>query len=146
MENYDIIEKRVRKYTRINKLFEKGDVILVKDDVSLYFVKRIIKELPVKIVNKGKADKIIESWTADDEINNFFREILGVGSEQDKKLVKMFLWITDDELEKYCEINRIRFKRKEKDKAIQKLVDDITAKHPDSKHKIVKSLERLHKL
>jgi hypothetical protein len=140
------IEKRIRKYTRINKLFKKGDRILVKDDVSEHFVRKIINELPVKIVKKGKADKIAESWTADDEINDFFMGVLGEGRKRDKRLVKMLLWVTDDELEKYCRINAIKFKRKEKDKAIQGLVDDITAKHPDPKHKIVKMIERMHDL
>jgi hypothetical protein len=140
------IEKRIRKYTRINEFFKKGDVILVKDDVSEHFVRKIISELAVKIVKKGKADKIIESWTADDEINRFFMGILGKAEKLDEKLVKMFLWITDDELEKYCRINGVKFKRREKDKAVQKLVDDITAKHTDSKHKIVKSLEKLNRL
>jgi hypothetical protein len=139
-----IIEKRVRKYTRLNKLFKKEDVILVKDAVSEHFVKKIIKDLPVKIVDKGKADKTVELWTADDEINAFFKGILS--ESQDKRRAKIFLWITDDELEKYCKILSIDFSRREKDKAIQKLIDDIAAKHPDSKHKAIKSLGRLYSL
>jgi hypothetical protein len=138
-----IIEKRVRKYTRVNKLFRKGDRILAKDDVSGYFVRKIIKELPVKIVNDG-ADKVAQIWTADDEINWFFMDILGKAEKQDAKLVKMFLWVTDEELEKYCRSNGIMFKRRDKDKAIQKFIDDISLKHTDSKHKIIRNLEKLY--
>lgn len=139
-----IIEKRIRKYVRLNKLFKKNDIILVKDDVSEYFVKKIVRDLPVKIVKKGKADKIVGLWTADDEINNFFMKIFR--EKKEKKFIKMFLWVIDDELERYCKINKIRFIRNKKDKSVQKFVDEISRKFPDSKHKIIKSLGRLDSL
>ena len=138
-----IIEKRIRKNARLNKLFRKSDKILVKDDISEHFVKKITKDMPVSIVKSGKADKIVESWTADDEINNFFMNILGYGEKQDKNKVKIFLGVTDDELEEYCRLNGISFRRREKDKEIKKLIDSVTVKHPDSRHKAIKSIERL---
>lgn len=141
-----IIEKRIRKYTRLNKLFRKGDKILVKDNVSEYFVKRIIKDLPVKIVKKGSCNKVVGVWTADDEINDFFMKMIGKRGRLDKRFVKIFLGVTDDELEKYCKINGVKFKKRSKDKAVQSFVDKISYKHPDSKHKIIKSLERLYRL
>lgn len=141
-----MIEKRIRKYARLNKIFKKNDVILVKDDVSLHFIKRIIKNLPVKIVRKGKCNKIACMWTADDEINDFFTRMISKKYKSDKKNVKMFLLVTDDELEKYCRINGIQLARNKKDKAVMDLVDKISLKHPDSKHKLIKSFGRLQGL
>ena len=146
MENYDIIEKRIRKDVRMSGIFKKINSILVKDDVSEHFVRRIIQDKPVKIVRKGSADKIVGVWTADDEINDFFMKIVGKGKKLENGFVKMFLSVTDEELEKYCKINNIEFTRQDKDKAAQKFVDDVSLKHTDSKHKIIKSLQRLYTL
>lgn len=140
-----VIEKRIRKFVRLNEIFKKNDVILVKDDVSLYFIKRIIRDLPVKIVKSGKADKIIGVWTADDEINNFFLGVIGKRKELSGKFVKMFVSVTDDELEKYCK-GKVKFVRNKKDPSVQGFVDEISLKFPDSKHKLIKSLERLRSL
>ncbi|MBW2992670.1 hypothetical protein KY345_05630 [Candidatus Woesearchaeota archaeon] len=142
-EHGTVIEKRIRKYVRLNKLFRKNDVIKVKDDISSYFVRKIIKNLPAKIVKQGKCDKVVSVWTADDEINGFFMNILGK-KVKDEKNVKMFLWVTDEELEKYCKINKIKFKRNKKDKSVIRFVDEISLKFPDSKHKLIKSLGRLY--
>ena len=46
------IEKRIRKYARINKIFKKNDRILVTDNLDHYLVKSMIKDLPVKIFLK----------------------------------------------------------------------------------------------
>lgn len=141
-----VIEKRIRKHIRINKLFKKNDVILVKDYVSEYFLKKIIGNLPLKIVKKGKADKIVGVWTADDEINSFFMGIIGGKVKSDKRFIKMFVPVTDDEMEKYCKICRIDFCKRKKDKPVELFINNINKKYPDSKHKIIKSLQRLQVL
>jgi|GEM_PF-1556428 len=138
-----ILEKRIRKHVRLNKLLKKWDKILVKDAVSEHFVRKIVGDMPVRIVKKGKARKIVGIWTADDEIDAFFKSIVGKKDKTDKRFIKIFTSVTDDELEEYCKTNNINFARRKKDKAIQELVESITKKHPDSKHKIIKSLERL---
>src|SRR3989344_5701744 len=66
-----IIEKRIRKYIRINKLIKKNDKLLIKDPLSLYFIKKIIKS-PIKIINKkGKNAKEVIPWSLDDECSLF---------------------------------------------------------------------------
>ena len=47
-----MIEKRVRKYVRKNKIFRKNDRLLVIDDLSFFLVKSIIKGMPSRIFMK----------------------------------------------------------------------------------------------
>src|SRR3989344_953804 len=49
----EMIEKRIRKYVRMNKIFRKGDNILIIDELSFFLVKSIIKELPADIFLKN---------------------------------------------------------------------------------------------
>ena len=83
-----IIEKRVRKEIRINKLISKNDTILIIDDGSYKFkisqklLKNIVQDMPVTIEIKktkyilgdnfdSKWNKIIIPWNLDDE-NEYF--------------------------------------------------------------------------
>ena len=136
------IEKRIRKQIRLGKMFKKDDRVLVKDEVSEHF----LKDMHLKLARKGSYDKMVSVWTADDEINSFFMKIIGKKEKTEKKPAKIFTCVTDDELEEYCRLNKIRFKKNKKDKAAQEFLEGISAKHPDSKHKIIKSLLRLHDL
>lgn len=108
-----VVEKRVRKYVRINKLIAKDDRLLVIGDVCGYFVARIIKDLPVKIVKakfdgelvevfddeksnksgnnkikgmikKNKVDKVIIPWTLDHECLLFMTKLFDKGFGRDK--------------------------------------------------------------
>ena len=45
-----IIEKRIRKHIRMNNLLEKNNIIYVIDDLTHFFIKRIIT-MPIKIIN-----------------------------------------------------------------------------------------------
>ena len=92
-----LIEKRIRKYTRLNKIFRPKDRILVKGQLSKYFVESITKGLPIKIVHK-KSNKFVVDWTADDEANLFLENLfLGEKIRQDKKQIKLLKVITDKE-------------------------------------------------
>jgi len=136
------IYRRIRKQIRQTGKFKKDEKVLAEDEISEHF----LKNMHVEIVKNGEYDKKVKTWTADDEINSFFMNMISGKADEDKKLVKIFTCVTDEELEKYCKLNKIMFKRREKDQAVQKFVDDISLKHTDSKHKIIKSLERLHHL
>src|SRR3972149_11316153 len=75
-----LIEKRVRKDVRINRIFRKNDKLLVVGDLCCYLVKSIIRNLPVKItktdrIKKLREYKTVAPSTLDDEINHFLESI-----------------------------------------------------------------------
>src|SRR3989344_4178709 len=90
-----IIERRIRKYIRINKLIKKNDRLIIKDPICLYFIKKIIKS-PVKIVKKNGKEVI--PWTLDDECNsflyNFFKPNFKI---KENNKIKLLRTVTEQE-------------------------------------------------
>ena len=76
-----IVEKRLRKYTRINRLFKKDDNVIAVGDLPIYFMKQLSKDLPLNIkiaktIPKPKKGwKIVIPWTLDDENNQFLENL-----------------------------------------------------------------------
>ncbi len=141
-----LIEKRIRKYTRLNKIFRPNDRVLVIGDLSKYFVKSITKGLPIKIFSRKnkKANKIVVIWTADDEANLFLEELfLGKKIKQDKKQVKLLRVITDKEAKLFAKIKKLKFKENKKNKDIQRFIDELEKKDPGAKFRLVKNQELL---
>jgi len=144
-----LIEKRIRKYTRLNKIFKPEDKILIKGDLSKYFVESITKDLPVKIFsNKNKkSNKIAIDWTADDEANLFLEELfLGKKAKVEKRYIRLLRVITDKEAELFSKIKKLKFKRNKKNKDIQKLIDDMEKKDPGAKYRLLKNFDMLNRL
>jgi hypothetical protein len=162
-----IIEKRVRKHVRINKLFKKKDRILVIDDLSYYFVKKTIKNLPVKILKnkfdinktinynknkliydyilKNKINKIIIPWTIDDEINLYLEKILFRKEKtlQKQKIIKLFVNITDNEIELFSKFKKIEFKMNKKNKLIKEMIDNLEKKYSGIRFNCLKFIEKM---
>jgi len=97
-----IIEKRIRKHVRINKIFSKNDRIYVKGPLCRYLVKSIIKDLPVKYTNKNP-NKIVLPYTADDACVDFLKSVFSNKSiktkgRRDIKLAKANLWLSKGEI------------------------------------------------
>jgi Glu-tRNA(Gln) amidotransferase subunit E-like FAD-binding protein len=139
-----LIEKRVRRYTRMNKIFKKNDKILVTDDLDEYFVKSITKKLPVKIYKKQVKNvrlMIIKLWTADDEINLFLKQMFYGKKIKEEKFVKLLKVITNEEAAKFAKIKGLKFKPNKQDKLVKDFIDEMTSKYPDTKHKLIKSIE-----
>ncbi len=144
-----IIEKRIRKHARMNRLFKKNDKILVKGELNKYLVPKIIKDLPCKIYYKQAKgiDKIVIQWTLDDEINLFLKELLtGKKAKQNPKHIKLLKVITDKEAARFAKIKKLKFKPNKKDKAVQHLINKMTEHYPDTKYKLFKSIELLRGL
>ena len=141
------IEKRVRKNLRLNKTFKKGDIIGVDDDLSYYFVNSAVSGLPVKVFRKkvNGATKTIKQWTADDEINHFFKQMFYGKQIKMKKFISVLRVITDDEALKFAEIKGIKFKPNKKDKKVYDFVEAMQKKYPDTKSKLTKSIETINK-
>jgi isochorismate hydrolase len=149
-----LIEKRIRKYTRINKLFRPKDKILVIGDLNKYFVESIAKNLPMKLffrakedkglIKKNKINKIIIQWTADDEDNLFLESLfLGKKIKTDKKHISLLKVVTDNESKLFAKIKKLKFKENKKNNDIQKLMDDLERKDPGAKFRLLKNQELL---
>lgn len=152
-----MIEKRIRKNTRINKTFRKNDKILVMDELNEYLIKRIIKDLPVIIykrksidnefIKKNKINKIATNTTMDDEATQLLKEFTtGKKTKQNKKIIKLLAVTSDKELERYAKIHEIRFKPNKKDKRYNKTIEQMTQKYTDTKEKLYQSKKTLEKI
>ncbi len=141
----ELIEKRIRKHTRINKLFSKGDRIKVNDEMSRYFAESISRDIPIMIVDKGGNKETIK-WTLDDEINRFLKKLMMDKKEKEVRGIKLLKVITDKEAEKFAELRGIEFKANKKDKEAMEIVDNLTEKHPDVRFNLFKNVEMLNRL
>jgi hypothetical protein len=139
-----VIEKRVRKYARLNRLFRKNDRILVKGSLEKYLVPRIIQDLPCRIYYQKpknvRIDKIVVPWTLDDEINLFLKQYFtGKKTKQNPKQIKLLKPITDKEAARFAKAKKLSFKPNKKDREIQKFINKMTEHYSDTKYKLYKS-------
>ena len=149
-----IIEKRARKTARINRFFRKGDRILVEDGLSLWLLKRIIKELPVKIIfrkinagkkrqdfiKRNKISKEVAKFTLDDIVTGFLeRNLLNKKQKRQNRL--SILSMTDKEAETFAKIRGISFKPNKKNKKIKAFLDNLELKYPEIRFSLAKSVK-----
>ena len=67
-----LIEKRVKRYARANKLFSKDDKLCIKDPNLEHIVKQVVQGMPIKITKRCvKGSKKVIFWTLDDENARF---------------------------------------------------------------------------
>lgn len=160
-----IIEKRIRKYIRINKIFKKNDRIFIIDDLSFFLVKNIIKDLPVEIslknmdiedlskkavknkLKKDKINKIVIPWTLEDEANIFLNNLFAKKNNKlNKKYIKLLISITDKEAGLFAKINKIDFKENKKNNDIKNMLDALEQKYPETKFSLLRSIEQMKKI
>ena len=165
-----IIEKRVRKELRINKLIQKNDKILLIDDgsaeyyISNYLLPRIIKDLPVTITTtkttfelgkyvKGKYDKVIVPWNTDKEDEYFLNCVfenkempyLGHYKIKNKTYVKLSLPVLQSEVETFARIKKFKFKNQNKKSTVSERVDELEKEYPEIKFSLLKSSREISK-
>ncbi len=143
-----IIEKRIRKNIRINKLIKKNDKLLIKDSLSLYFIKKIIKS-PIKIVKKnGKNVKEVIQWSLDDECNlflfKFFKPNFNI--KNNNKIIKLFKTVTDEELIEFSKIKHIKYRTLNKHNNIENLLNNLNKKYPEIKFSLLKCIENIKEI
>ena len=149
-----LLEKRIRKHIRLNKLFRKDDRILVLGEVNKFFIESILKKLPVKLFFRKdrksgkKINKIVVEWTLDDEINEFMKAVLEGKKirKKDKRHVKLLKVVTDKEVLLFAKFNKIKFKANKKDPLVQKFLDEVEEKHPNIKYNLLNNIRELRKL
>ena len=162
------IEKRLRKYIRLNRLIRKGDRLLVIDDFSHYFLNKIVKDLPIKIfkksislnliindeiniksiVKKHRINKILLPWTLDTEGTAFLQSYF-----KNKKMlilpkshIKFLKAITEEEADVFAIIHKIKRKKITIDKKINEFINKIEKINPGAKFGLARSSEKFEEL
>lgn len=139
-----IIEKRVRKNIRLNKVFKKDDRIYVKDRLSKLFIDRIVGTLPKKYVNNSKkANKIIIKYTLDDICNDFLENLMYDKKKKTNKYISILRSITDKEALLFAKYNNIKFKPNKKNRKIKDMLDKLENLYPQTRFSLAKSIESL---
>jgi len=153
-----VIEKRIRKNARINKLFRKNDRIIVFDSLSFYIVNKIVKDLPKKLffykkygdinqlndpsivryTQRNKISNVVVPWTLDDEINCFLERIF-LNKKNKVSYTKLFKCITEEELEHFCKFNNLKYIKNKKNKDIIDFIDKTDKRYAGTKFKLLKS-------
>ncbi len=139
-----LIEKRIRKDVRINKLFKKNDKIYVKDKLSKFLIDKIIGTLPKTFTNnQKKANRIVVKYTLDDECNDFLEKIFYNKNKKPIRAIKLLRTITDKEALLFAKYNKIEFKPNKKNKKIKEILDQLENSYPQTRYSLSKSIESL---
>jgi|ETN01SMinimDraft_4_1059930.scaffolds.fasta_scaffold20143_2 hypothetical protein len=142
------LEKKLRKYARLERIFQKNDIILAKDPFVKHMVKDIVGDLPITFTSEEeKATKIVLPWTTDDENNTFLHTVFNKKKiVEDKKLVKLFLPLTDKETVILAKKHNLKFEPMTKDTSVEKITDAMKKSFPDIPQTLRKSIEKIKKL
>ena len=142
---FRVIQKRIRKYVRMNKLFKPKDKLVIKDELTYNIIKDITKDMPLTIKRqKTPKAKIITKWTMDDEINVFLNNFLLNKPTKKTTYIKPLIIITDKEATTLAKIKKIRFIPNKKTE-LWKAIDKFSEKYPDTKYNLIKSIKALNK-
>lgn len=167
-----MIEKRVRKFVRVNKIFKKNDNICIVDDCShdflntQFLLKSIMKDLPVKIgilriklknrrdlfndkkalkLSKNKNAKIVVPWTMDDEDASFLKNVFDLKKQTKTQFIKLLIAITDEESAAFAKCRGFKVSEIKEKEEIRIFLNEIEKKYPGSKFGLLKSSIELMK-
>ncbi|MCF7866451.1 hypothetical protein K9L67_01355 [Candidatus Woesearchaeota archaeon] len=137
----EIIEKRIRKYLRINKKIDtKQEYNLKGPKEEKEILKKILENIfnkRLKITNK-QTNNTISAQTADQEAEELINEFLQNTTQKETKDIKPFGHITEKELQILKKIYKITIKQRQ-----TKKLDEIEEKYPGTKFSIIKTKEFL---
>lgn len=144
------IEARVRKEIRAKELIKKNDVLVVKDPIAKFLIKKIMGGMPLRIVKSGKG-RFVELWTLDDEVLCFLTEFFGESKQKkvQKDSIRPFRTVKDDELLAFAKLSGVKFKKKKRTKReeeMKKALQKIEKKHPETKFSLLRSVEGMRNL
>jgi len=136
-----IVEKKVRKNIRINKLIEKGDKLYPEGETAEYILKSIIKDPSIKIVDTKVGAKVISENCMDDKIHDAL-SLFFDGNNKKKDLNYIFDVIQRIDLEKYAKHKGLKLNLRAKDD-IDDFLDELEKRHTGSKFSFAKTIEKL---
>jgi len=152
----EVIEKRVRKSLRENEWLKPDDDIIIIDDSTvkakavMYLLKSIFKGQPFKFNIKKASiasaeklakskNKVIIPWNMDDEVEQYLDALFNNKKIKKTKLIKPLLNISDEEIDYFAKIKKLKGKKKPKTK-LGKMLDDLEKRYPGSKFGLLKSI------
>jgi hypothetical protein len=147
------IEKRIRKYVRINKIFRKGDSIMAVGELNHHLITRIIEGLPARVIyrktapkNAKQGQKVVQNWTLDDEACDFLKSLLNKKQMKKRRIISILRCATDSELEAFSRFRKLNFTPNKKDMEIMKGLNMLEGKHAETKFSLAKSIEQISKI
>ncbi|MEK6886567.1 MAG: hypothetical protein AABW88_01925 [Nanoarchaeota archaeon] len=135
----DVLTARIKKDTKMNSPLNKGEKILVYGKLTEIFLRKAMPELPLEITtidkkykktkNEEKYDRIVIPFTADDDAESFYSEITkkDPNLEEDKKVVKLFRTMLNEEVIKAAKILNVKIELNK-----NKKLNKIKKKFPQS--------------
>jgi len=106
----NLFEKRVKKAFRMNKL-KPGMKISIDNEIVLYLFKKMTP-FPVEFSSDGL--KLL-FWTLDDECVDFLQKLVGDFVVGKSEAIKVFYFLTDEEVELYAGLKSLKFVPNKKD-------------------------------
>ena len=151
----DVIEKRIRKYIRTETPVEKNEHLLILGELCMSVLKAILHDLPITL-SLFKTEKelaaaqrlhiharVVLPWTMDREIGTFLGNFFqGKSVCEDKRIIKLFMSVTERELNKYTEIRKLSYPSIAHDPVFD-VLDALEEKYPSSKYSLLKSANAL---
>jgi len=129
----DMLVKRIKKELSTEIPFVKDEKVFVDSDLAKVFLEKA-NSIPIELIDSEKeAEKIVISWSADDEASAFYEELISSQPDYSKigqgpKIVKLFKTIIKKELKQAAEIVNIEFEVSE----TNEMVNTIQKKYPSS--------------
>lgn len=152
----EVIEKRIRKSLREHDWLKPDDKIIIIDDgtlkakVLIHLLKSIFKGQPFKFeIKKGAIssaeipvkgrNKVIIPWNMDDEVEQYLNALFNNKKIKKTKLIKPLLNISDEEIDYFAKIKKMKGKKKAKT-TLGNMMDDLEKRYPGSKFGLLKSI------
>ena len=146
------IEKRIKRNIKAHAPVQRGETLLVENELCRIILLDIIQGLPVTILslatNVHQKGRKVLCWTLDDEIHYFLTQFFAneeYNALGHKDAIKLFISIRDNELELLAKAKGLLYTTKPKDK-IHELIDNLEQKHPETKFSLAKTMEELKKI
>jgi len=139
------VERKAKDALKNNKIKPKSTI--KTSDLSEHILKKILKDLPVKFIKKGKADLAVVEKTMDNVIVDFLAYFFYNKPFPKQKANEIYLFerITDAELIYYAKKNNLKFQPSKKDKKLETFIENLYKKYPDTKYGLLSSFKKLQK-
>ena|GEM_PF-3123440 len=161
-----MLEKRIRKYLRVNEVVHKGDKLILVGSMSEFWINRIFTGLPLKtykyadkghyfednqllaMAKKLKA-RIVIPWTMDHE-NKYFLQNFVEGHKQahlgeSQLFIKILKPITDQEARILSDIRHLKYKPIFEDR-YSKLFNTLEQKYDSVRYAFASSVDEMVKV
>jgi len=136
-----LFKNRIKRALSEKKL-RKDSIVLIENECAAQLVKEIIP-LPLRIVSKANTyDAQIVTDTLDDEAIDFLEQL---PSTDEKNVIKIFKYVSENEVIQYATIKRYKFTPKPKNKFWKEFLDAFK-KYPDMQNNLVRNIQELKKL